>query len=124
MRVKYPQLDHEAIALLATRLAELGGSRAKLALDLDVSRSAISQALDGKYPGDTKKLRARIIEKYADQILCPALQRAMAPAECKAARERPLAVCTASRSSVQHWQACQCCTHNPARPVQMKGAAA
>lgn len=111
----YPQLDDEAQRLLRARLEFHGGSRAALARELGVSRSGVSQALDGKYPGDTKKLRARIIETLADQVACPHLGADLAPPECKAARERPLSAACGSPADVKHWQACQSCQNNPAR---------
>lgn len=111
----YPQLDEEALRLLRARLEFHSGSRAALARELGVSRSGVSQALDGKYPGDTKKMRARIIETLADQVACPHLGVEIAPQVCKVWRERPLSAATGSRSDVKHWQACQSCIHNPAR---------
>ncbi len=115
MRVTYPQLDAEALRLLQVRLEFHGGSRAALARELGVSRSAVSQALDGKYPGDTKKLRARIVEQLADQVRCDFLGAEVAPSVCKTWRIRPLSAASGSRSDVKHWQACQTCIHNPAR---------
>ena len=115
MRVTYPQLDAEAMALLAERLDHHRGSRAALARELGVSRSGISQAIDGKYPGDTRRLRARIIEILANQITCPHLGIEMPPQTCRSWRERPITAATGSRDDVKHWQACQHCHHNPIR---------
>ncbi len=115
MQVTYHQLDDEALHLLRTRLEYHAGSRAALARELGVSRSAISQALDLKYPGDTKKLRAKIVERLAAQLACPHLGVDLAPSECKAVRERPLSAASASPADVKHWQACQLCMNNPAR---------
>lgn len=117
----YPQLDDQALALLKTRLHQNGNNRAALARDLGMSRSAISQALDGKYPGDTRKLRAVIVETLADQIDCPHLGVELSPGACKAWRERPLSAASGSRSDAKHWQACQVCQHNPARRRVLTG---
>lgn len=117
MRVTYPQLDDEALEMLLARLDYHGNSRAALAKELGVSRSAISQALDRKYPGDTRKLRAKIIDHLAAQVACPHLGVDLAPAECKSLRERPLSAASASPADVKHWQACQHCRHNPARRI-------
>jgi len=111
----YPQLDEEAINLLRTRLETHSGSRAALARELGVSRTAVSQALDRKYPGDTRKLRAKIVETLAEMIACPHLGTELAPQVCKLLRERPLSAATGSPADVKHWQACQSCRHNPAR---------
>jgi DNA-binding transcriptional regulator YdaS (Cro superfamily) len=114
----YPQLDDQALALLRLHLERLGGNKAELARTLGVARSSISQALDGKYPGDTRNLRAHIMETLADQVLCPHLGVELAPAACKALRERPLSAASASRADAKHWQACQCCVQNPGRVRQ------
>jgi DNA-binding transcriptional regulator YdaS (Cro superfamily) len=116
MKPDYPQLDDEALGLLRHRLAHHGGSRAALARELGVSRSGLSQAIDRKYPGDTRHLRALIVERLAEQVLCPHLGVEIAPGVCKAWRERPLSAASASRADVKHWQACQICPFNPARP--------
>ena len=113
--LRYPQLDAEAIDLLQARVAHHKGSRAAVARELGVARSSVSQALDGKYPGDTRKLRAKIIEIFANQVMCPHLETEIAPSVCKAARERPLRSASGSRADVKHWQACQGCQNNPAR---------
>jgi len=111
----YPQLDAEAMTLLRQRLAHHHGSRSALARELAVSRSGISQALDGRYPANTAMLRTRIIEKFADRVVCPHRGAEMAPAECRQARERPLTACMGSPDDVKHWQACQSCPQNPKR---------
>ncbi len=115
MRVNYPQLDDLALGLLKDRLGELDGNKAELARELGIGRSSVSLALAGRYPADTGKLRALIIEKLADQVVCPHLGVDLAPAACKALRERPLSAASASRADAKHWQACQRCHQNPAR---------
>ncbi len=116
---KHLQLDAEALELLGARVAQLKNSRAAVARELGVARTSVSQALDGKYPGDTRKLRAKIIERYANQIKCPHLGVELAPSICKLSRERSLSAASGSRADVKHWQACQMCIHNPAykRPI-------
>lgn len=123
MPVTYPQLDNEALEMLRARLGSNGNSRAALARELGVSRSGISQALDRKYPGDTRKLRARIVERLAAQLACPHLGIDLAPAECRTVRERPLSAASASPADVKHWQACQLCMNNPARRAVVRGDA-
>lgn len=121
MPVKYEQLDQAALDLLIQRLPFHKGSRAALARELGVSRSGLSQAMDGKYPGHTSKLRARIFELLADGILCPHLGSKITPTECRGWRERPLSAASANPAGVRHWQACQSCLQNPMR---QKGDAA
>ena len=118
----FPQLDAEALRLLRARLDHDAGARAALARELGVSRAGISQALDGKYPSDTRKLRARIVEALAEMVRCPHLGVELAPGVCKAARERKLSAASGSREDVKHWQACQVCANNPARRVSAQPA--
>lgn len=122
MRVTYPQLDDEAMALLTARLDHHGGNRAALARELGVARTSVSQALDGRYPGDTRKLRARIMELLADQQACPHLGRPIPPGLCRSYRERTMAQAATSRADVKHWQACRSCQSNPARPTEKEAA--
>lgn len=121
MRVSHPQLDQVALDLLSARVEHLG-SRAKVAAELGYARSALSQAMDGKYPGDTRHLRAAIISTYASRIACPHLGIDLAPAQCEANRTRSMQDCLGSRETVKLWQACQSCTHNP-RAARNGGAA-
>ena len=114
-QLSYPQLDDDAMRLLHARLDHHGGSRAALARELGVSRAAISQALNRRYPADTRKLRATIVERLAEMVKCPHLGVELAPGVCKAARERKLSAASGSREDVKHWQACQLCLNNPAR---------
>jgi DNA-binding transcriptional regulator YdaS (Cro superfamily) len=113
MSREWPQLDPEALALMQAWLAQNANSRAALARHLGVSRSGVSQALDGRYPGDTRHLRALAFEKLAHAIHCPHLRKELSPVECRQSRERSLSEASASRTEVKHWQACQACLHNP-----------
>ena len=122
MRVKHPQLDREALDLLNARV-ELLGERSKVAAELGYCRSAISQAMDGKYPGGTARLRAKIIETYASRIDCPHLGTDLAPETCREYRERTMQAALGSRDTAKLWQACQICRNNPAAKGGKEGAA-
>lgn len=111
----YPQLPEHLRALLERQVEALG-SKAAVAAQLGVGRTAIVQAINGRYPSDARHLAAKIEARFVDAVICPALGREIAPADCAGYRARPLAACTASRETVRHWQACQGCGHNPARP--------
>jgi DNA-binding transcriptional regulator YdaS (Cro superfamily) len=117
----FTQLDEVALALVNRRVGELG-TRAAVAAELEISRSGLSQALDGKYPADTRRLRARIVERYAGGVSCPHLGREITPTLCRTWRERPLQSCLASRETVKHWQACQACAENPDRNSKTGGS--
>lgn len=108
--VAYPQLEARTHALLAARVATVG-TKAGVAGELGVTRTAVSQALAGKYPADTRRLAVKILERYADGIACPHLKRDLPPTECRSLRERPLP--TSPLAAVKHWQACRHCRNNP-----------
>jgi Predicted transcriptional regulator len=109
-RVIYRQLDDYSRQLLAARVEEFGTAGA-VAEELGVTRTAVSQALNGKYPANTDRLRTKIIERYAEGVLCPHLDRDLSPGECRTFRSRDLP--TSPLSAVKHWQACRFCPHNP-----------
>lgn len=114
-RRTYPQLDAETLSLLRARLEFHSGSRSALAREIGVCRSAISQALDLRYPAGTDVLRDKIIATLADRIVCPHSGAEIAPGHCKETRERPLSAACGSRDDVKQWQACQLCQFNPLR---------
>lgn len=122
MRVNHHQLDRDALQLLEARVRILG-TRAAVAAELGYARSALSQAMDGKYPGDTKHLRAAIIAAYASRVNCPHLGVDIAPAQCLENRTRTLQQSLGSREAVKQWQACQTCTQNPKSTSQPEDAA-
>jgi DNA-binding transcriptional regulator YdaS (Cro superfamily) len=111
----YTQLDPDTIAILTGRATELG-SRAAVARELGVSRSAISQAIDGRYPGDTGRIKAKIIERYAEAVACPHLGRDIPPTECRRHRSRPTT--SASPTAFAFARACRACVHNPDREAR------
>lgn len=89
--------------------AAAGSSRAQVARELGVSRTAVSLLLAGKYPGSTDRMAARVMERYG-RVSCPYLEREVTPAECQHhAGEMP----TASPDALRHWRVCQGCEHNP-----------
>lgn len=106
--VTYRQLEGEPLALLQAACVRLG-SIAAVARELGYGRPSISMALAGRYPADTDRLAAEIVERFASSVACPHLRRDITPAECRAYREAPLSA--ANRDSVLHWQACRTCSH-------------
>jgi hypothetical protein len=111
-RATRQQLDEVALRLLRERRDVLGSITA-VGKELEITRTAVSQALNGKYPANTHKLRARIMRRYADRIACPHLHRDIAPDECVSFRERPLP--SGPRTAIDHWCACRACPENPLR---------
>lgn len=76
---------------------------------LGYSRTAISLAVAGKYPGDTKKLAVKVLGELGTAD-CPHLERPVTVAECAdAAGEMP----TSSPADLRLWRACQTCPNKP-----------
>ncbi len=78
---------------------------------LDVSRTAISLLLSGKYTADPTRMHARILDVLGG-VWCPHLDQDIPRSQCRAwhSRQRPPAQTAAD---VRHWRACQTCAHNP-----------
>lgn len=75
------------------------------------SRTSVSHLLHGRYPGNPHKIAAKIIEVFADQIVCPHLDREITPQHCVDLREAPMP--TSNAKQLRHWTACQNCPNNP-----------
>ncbi|SNR95766.1 hypothetical protein SAMN04488503_2029 [Humidesulfovibrio mexicanus] len=84
-------------------------SRTKVAKELGVSRPSISLLLAGKYPGNTGRMAARIVERYA-RVVCPHTGKSVAPEHC---RRLCGPVPTSSPAALRQWRACQACPNNP-----------
>lgn len=112
MSVTYPQLDKAARAFLLLQVRRKGAISA-VARELGYSRAAVSLALNGKYPGDTRCLRAKLFEVYRGRLVCPHLGHEIEDAVCAWWRTRPCP--TAHAGEVSHWLACKACPLNPER---------
>jgi len=106
----WPQLDDPALLIVKQAVHDLGSIKA-VADKLGISRPSLSFALSGKYPGDTKHIRARIMEVFSNRICCPALGSDISPAECRFYRERPLT--TGNPQAIRHFRICRTCMENP-----------
>ncbi|OIO05282.1 MAG: LacI family transcriptional regulator [Desulfovibrionaceae bacterium CG1_02_65_16] len=105
--------------LLAEAVASVG-SRAAVARELGVSRTAVSLLLAGAYPGDTAHMAARVIARY-DRLLCPHTNREVTPDHC---RKFCGQVPTSSPAALRQWRACRACPNNPnANPNHEENAA-
>lgn len=95
------------LALLAAEAART--TIAATGRRLGYSRTAVSLALTGNYPGRTDKLAATVLAILGRQA-CPHLGREVTPAECAGnAGEMP----TSSPAALRLWRACQTCPHRP-----------
>jgi hypothetical protein len=81
-------------------------SKAQVALDLGVSRTAISLVVHDKYPADTRHIASRVLEVYG-RIPCPHLGVEISQAKCREyhSSQPP----TSSPRAMKHWRACQNC---------------
>ncbi|MBA5605860.1 XRE family transcriptional regulator [Duganella sp. FT3S] len=81
----------------------------RAALRVGYSRTAISQALSGKYPGDLGKLERMVLAalELPMAVACPYLQLNLPTTMCHefAAKRAP----THNPVAMQHWRACQQC---------------
>ena len=100
-------MPRDWLALLSEEVAIT--SIAATARRLGYSRTAISLAMSGKYPGSTAKLAAKVLEVLGS-IHCTHLERVVTPIECAAnAGKMP----TSSPAALRLWRACQSCPNKP-----------
>lgn len=124
-------------ALLKERASMPGAVRANIARQLGISPAALSQVLNGSGAyGSGAASTARIADRVQHtfgRYACPHLTAeaggtacVITAEQCRAFAHRP--VPTASPRDMQHWQACQRCTHRAAsappvlREPQKRGA--
>jgi len=93
------------LALLAAEAART--SIAATGRRLGYSRTSISLALAGKYPGRTDKLAAKVLATLGHRV-CPHLGREVTPGECADNGDR---MPTSSPAALRLWRACQTCPH-------------
>lgn len=98
------------VDLLRRAVAAHPRRKAGVADELDVSRTAVSLVLAGKYPASTDKMAARVRDKY-DRIACPYLAETISPDACRSYALRPAP--TNSSRDMRHWRACQSCPNKP-----------
>ena len=91
--------------------AVAASSKAKVAAELGVSRTAVSLVVSDKYPADTRHIANRVLEVYG-RIACPHLGTDISQAQCKSyhSSQPP----TSSPRAMKHWRACQNCKNNQA----------
>ena len=98
------------LELLRTRVARDGCAAVGRAIGY--SRTAVSLANAGKYPGGTEKLASAVMDRLG-AVLCPHQGREIPMKTCRGLRSAPMP--TANRSAYRQWQACRTRPHNPER---------
>lgn len=101
-------MNKQWFELLEKAVAET--SKTAVAKRIGISRTAISLVMNGKYPADTGKIAARVLDVFA-VVGCPYLGQEITQAECAAHAGR--AIPTSSPRAVRHWKACQTCQNRP-----------
>lgn len=98
------------IAILAEEAAKSG--KAAVAQKIGYSRSAVTAALNGNYPGDTKHIAEAVIDTFTDGIVCPFLGTAISRETCIDHHTAPIPQGNAAQ--LRHWRACRSCPHRSA----------
>ncbi|GFK94448.1 hypothetical protein NNJEOMEG_02293 [Fundidesulfovibrio magnetotacticus] len=100
-------MPRDWLALLTEEAART--SIAAAARRIGYARPSVSLALAGKYPGNTDKLAARVLEVLGT-VECQHLGLAVTPARCAdASGQMP----TSSPAALRLWRSCQGCPHKP-----------
>lgn len=102
-------MSEDWLALLRARVAEIGVN--PTARELGISRTSVSMLITERYPTDTRRMAARILDRYTRHE-CPydgALLHADACA--RYAGKMP----TSSPAALRRWRTCQTCEFNPNR---------
>ena len=86
-----------------------GSSQSKVAKQLGISGSALSQTLSGKYKGDLVRMEDRIRSIFLnDDVICPALGQTSARI-CLKYRDQAVQLTSSSPLRVQMFKACNAC---------------
>lgn len=79
---------------------------ARVAKEVNLSKTTLHMALKGTYNADTKNVERKVLSSYG-KALCPFLKRVLDAADCRWYRERPVPM--SHHTQIEHWQACQDC---------------
>lgn len=90
----------------------------RAALKVGYSRTAISQALDGKYPGDLRKMQMKVLAalQLPMKVECPHLRINLPTDMCNDFSTRPAP--THHPFGMQLWRACQQCPNRAEKVVK------
>lgn len=88
-------------------------SVADVARRLGVARSSLSLLINGKYPGGTDNMAARVMDALAAP--CPVYGGPRTSESCAAHRAEPMP--TSNPFALRQWRACQLCNHYEAKGV-------
>ena len=101
-----------ALDILRKKVTEIG--QAQVARELDISKTSVSQILNGKYQASTAKIEERVIKIYGavGGLICPHRQVKITPEECSATYSRAMSIglrATGNPETLKQHHACQHC---------------
>ncbi|MDC5753830.1 hypothetical protein OPW41_18170 [Vibrio europaeus] len=104
--------DQHWLEVLRAEIDKPEQSQNKVAAELGISTSKLSQTLRGIYPGSTEDIQLKVESIYMSKtVFCPALKREISLAECDGNQNRPFS--SANRERVKLYKACRSgCEHS------------
>lgn len=120
MTAEWIELLNDAVAAERQRTGRKRGAITIVAEKIGMSRSAVSTAMRGEYPGATHRIEARVLKVFGGgRVLCPHLGHAIEGALCQSWQTR--AQPRSNPDALRHWTACRACpiagVSVPAPPV-------
>lgn len=101
------------IKVLEKATAEADGNKAAVGRKIGYSRTAVSLAMAGRYPGKIDKLSQAVFSKLLGETECPYLGDFITDDECKTIQQKPLN--DPNQLTRRHRRACAHCIHNKAK---------
>lgn len=98
------------LTLLAEEVARTG-SKAKAAKKVGISRSAVSLVLAGRYPANTERVAAKVLDALAGRVTCPHDGTDIPRKVCTDRATAPMPM--SSPAQLRAWTACQACANRP-----------
>lgn len=104
-----------AINLLRREVTAKG--QATVAKELGISKTAVSQILNGKYQASTGHVESRVMRLYGGlgALVCPHRLEEITPAECAATYNRAVAVGLKATGNPETLRQHHACLHCPVR---------
>lgn len=93
---------------------ERGKSIAEIAREIGMPRPSVSLLISGKYPASLSKVTQKygdtVRRLYQQKVPCPHLGKSIEPEDCARFATAPMTM--SNPKKLQHWRACQSCSHN------------
>lgn len=110
-----PLPDPSWVDVLRAEAEKPGRSKQAIANELDISRTAVSLLIAGKYTARMDKVSAKIAPKvmalYSNQLWCPHLRASIGPGVCASHHTAPMTM--SDPDKLKQWAACRGCSQNP-----------